>query len=141
VNGAARLTFVKPTVNQEFPITADVTMPVIDVEVKLEGGAPPPPAGWSLSWTADLSFQGSSCPHGTGRVMAHPKLTGMATGGKFSIRFTQIRGGTVTISVDARVGPQLLSASLGVKVVGTNPSKAQVSQQFPDEILRKIREL
>lgn len=132
--GAASLTFVKPTVNQEFPITADVVMPVIDVEVKVEGGGP----GLSLLWGAELSFKCNSCSHGTARVISHPKLTGTSTDGKFSLRFTQIRGGTVMISVNAKVGTQMLSASLGVKIVGTNPTKAQVAVQFPDEILRKI---
>ena len=135
---AASLTFVKPTPNQEFPITADVAMPVIDVEVKLEGGSPLPTSGLSLLWAADLSFKCNSCSHGTGRVISHPKVTGTSADGKFRITFTQIRGGTVTISVNAKVGTQMLSASIGVKVVGTNPTTAQVALRFPDEILRKI---
>ncbi len=135
---AASLTFVKPTVNQEFPITADVVMPVIDVEVKSEGGSLLPGSGLNLLWGAELSFKCNSCSHGTGRVISHAKVTGTSADGKFSIRFTQIRGGTVIISVNAKVGTQMLSASLGVKVVGTNPTKAQVALQFADEVLRKI---
>jgi hypothetical protein len=138
VNTAASLTFVKPTVNQEFPITADAVMPVIDVEVKVESSGPAPLYGIGLTWTAELSFTCKNCPHGPVRLITHPKITGLSPTGKFQISFSQIRGGLLIISVAAKVGTQMLSASVGVKIVGTNPIKSQVKTRFPDETILKI---
>lgn len=134
----AKLTIVSPVKDTEFAITTDPVMPDIAAEVKIDGATPDPTASTSFDWTANISFEASSCPHGKARTITHPEVKESVVGGKWKPKFTQIRGGTLTLTVAAAVGDQKLTASVTAKIAGTNPSKAEVQAAFPDKTIRMI---
>lgn len=125
-----------------FAISEDATMPVITVTAELRNGAidprlPPP----IYTWHAELTFNGTPCPHGARIRTTHsPMAPGTGPGNRFVIPFTQVRGGALQVNVSVVVGGRtLVAASSGLVIVGTNPSMARLAAVAnPSPVFRKI---
>ena len=115
-------------VGPKFSISADAVMPSITVSATLSGVVVDPKTPPVYTWNAALAFVGSVTPHGSGHNTSHrtiPAQTGPRN--SFVIPFTEIRGGVLTVSVSVRVGANTLTAhSIGLTVVGTNPTPAAI---------------
>ncbi len=136
---APKLTISSPKSDAELFITAEAKMAEVVAEVKVEGVTPDPTPTTKFRWTAEISFDASTCDHGPKRVIKGDPVKEEVTGGKWTPKFTQVRGGTLKLSVEADVEKQKVSASVSCKIGITNPTKALIEASFPkDELLRKI---
>jgi hypothetical protein len=108
----------------EFAITEECQMPTIKVTARLENAVPTPLAT-AHQWRVHLVFTGANCKHSMNRRIEHPEINASTQSNTFTIPFTLIRGGDLTIEVTGRVGNSMvIGRSQGLKVVGTNPSTA-----------------
>jgi len=114
-------------------------MPVIEARARIAGVMPDATPVTTFKWTATIDFNAGLCANGPGRTIRHAPVVQRAPGGKFRPTFTQIRGGILTLTVEAQIAGRTLTASVtGIKIVATNPSNAVVAQKFPDKTLRQI---
>lgn len=127
---ARSLLITRPSPGEVFAINEEGVMPMIEVELDAECS--------SLEWTAELSLDCSLCKHGPKRVVSHRPLSGASTKARFTVRFTQVRGGILAIRVKAEIEGEPLAAEVAVKIVGTNPAKEVVARRFPDKALRQV---
>jgi hypothetical protein len=115
-------------------------MPKITVTAELQNVTPDPKVPLQYQWKVTLSFNGQGCANATQRIIKHDDITQMTTTNKFPIPFTQVRGGSLTISVTVAVAGNTLTASTkDLLVTGTNPSVgalALVAQ--PNQSFRKL---
>ena len=118
---------------------------------RLRGAAP-----LQFQWTVTLVFTAGSCAHAGSRTTSHSAISGttalspatspatVSTTSQFTIPFTQIRGGDLTVSVSVAVaGATLTASSAGLTVVGTNPNlgSLQSAAAQANEAFRKLTRL
>jgi hypothetical protein len=111
----------------EFSITEECKMPTIKVTARLENAGSATPMVMPHQWKVNLVFTGANCKHSMNRRIEHPEINASTLTNTFTIPFTQIRGGDLTIEVTVRTGNSISMAtgrSQGLKVIGTNPSTA-----------------
>jgi hypothetical protein len=109
----------------EFSITEDCVMPTITAIAALKNYTPnaKAPVPLVFSWKATLIFKDAGCSYSCGRVIKHPELTQQGLSEKFPLKFTQVRGGDLTVSVTVTGGTLNVSkSSEKLKIIGTNPS-------------------
>jgi hypothetical protein len=100
---------------------------------------PDPTPTTIFKWTASIDYNAAQCANGPARTIKHTPIVQALPGGAFVPAFKQIRGGIVTLTVEAHFGGRVLTASVtGIKVVAVNPSNGAVAQKFPDKTLRQI---
>ncbi len=115
----------------EFAISEDCIMPTITATATLQNITPDSKLPLVYTWKASLVFKGVACAHSLSRVITHPDVTQKSGSNKFPIRFTQVRGGDLTISVTVQGGTLNLSkTSENLKVVGTNPSIGKLTSSL-----------
>jgi len=109
-------------------------MPTIRVMAELQtvGAAAPPIA--RCDWTVILTFNGGNCKHSRNRRIDHPVINARTSGNIFTIPFTQVRGGDLTVEVTIGFGDWMGTSvvterSRGLKIVGTNPTTAALSRE------------
>jgi len=144
------------TPGPDFAISEDPAMPTI--KIQLTGPALPParnpldrlPPSWPTpvvcDWTVKLAFDCRGVPNGPQRTITHPEITVRTTTPELTIPFTEIRGGMLSIKVAVQVGTHdpVVTAELSsvngqpVRVLGTNPSRAQLHAALPTRALRLI---
>jgi hypothetical protein len=144
------------TPGPDFSISDQPVMPTI--KVRLTGPAlpparnprdplpPSPPTPVVCDWTVKLALDCRGVPHGPQRTISHPDVMVRTTTPELTIPFTQIRGGMLSVKVALKVGTHdpvvtaELSAVTGkpLRVLGTNPSKAQLHAAIPTRALRLI---
>jgi hypothetical protein len=112
----------------EFAITEECNMPTIKVTARLENAGPGTPMAMPHQWKVNLVFTGANCKHSMNRRIEHPEINASTLTNTFTIPFTQIRGGDLTIEVTVRttnsIGGMATGRSQRLKVIGTNPSTA-----------------
>lgn len=127
-----------------FSISENAEMPEINVTATLQNITPdpkkPPPA---YTWRVTLSSNGTGCVHSQSRVIKHPDIVVTNTQNKFTIPFSQVRGGDLDVSVSVVVGTATLTAkSEKLKVTGTNPSVAVLRTSAPvNPAFRKLMQV
>jgi hypothetical protein len=100
-------------------------MPTVKVTARLDSGGSPTPMSMAHQWKVNLVFTGATCKHSMNRRIEHPEINASTLTNTFTIPFTQVRGGDLTIEVTVRTGNSTaMGRSQGLKVVGTNPSTA-----------------
>lgn len=136
----ASIEIVAPKPSDTFTITDVPGMPAIAAQARITGAAPDPTAGTTFRWTASIELDASTCVNGPKqRRIVHAPVSASVVGGQFAPTFAQIRGGILTLAVEAVVAGATLKASVtGIKVLGTNPSKALIASKFADQTLRQI---
>jgi hypothetical protein len=123
-----------------FPITEDCTMPAIRVTANVVGVTPDPKVPLSYQWNVTLVFVGGACAHSLNRRISHREINATTQTNTFTIPFSQIRGGELTVSVTVRVGNVLLNArSEKLQVVGTDPSTAALMVITNDAFKKLMR--
>jgi hypothetical protein len=114
-------------------------MPAIKAQARVVGVTPDPTATTNFEWAATLELNAATTPNGPARKIANVPISQSLVGGKFTLQFSQVHGGILTLTVEAQIDKQVLRASVtGIKVGGTNPSSQLVAQKFPDKTLRQI---
>ena len=133
------LQLVAPVPGSTFPIDATAKMPTITARARITGVSPDPTSSTAFTWTVRLRFQASDCPNGPSRTIVHPDIVQTVIGGNFTIPFTRVRGGQLSIMVQATVAGQRLQAqSSNLRIVGTNPPLESIRASLPHDTLRRI---
>jgi len=107
-----------------------VTMPQIQCQASVFGVAPDPTATTSFIWTVSLQHTASTCRHGQPQNnTSHPPISVTQTGGTFTVPFTAIRGGslTITVATSGLAGGDFQVSSSGLSIIGQNPLKSVLS--------------
>lgn len=144
------------TPGSDFAISEQPAMPTI--KLRLSGPALPAardsldalpasrPTPLVCDWTVKLALNCRELPNGPQRTISHPDITARTNKPKWTIPFTELRGGTLSIKVEVQVGTHgpIVTAELSkvsgksLRVLGTNPSKAQLHAAIPSKALRLI---
>src|SRR3569833_4749318 len=88
----------------QFPITEDCAMPTVKVTATLQNLTPTPQTPAQYQWKVTLKFSGQGCVHSVNRQIVHPEINQTTQSNVFTIPFTQLRGGDLTVSVSVWVG-------------------------------------
>ena len=138
---AVALSFNPP--GPQFTISEQCVMPSITATATLQNITPDPKVALQFQWNVTLIFTGANCAHSQNRVIKHAPITATTPVNTFPIRFTQIRGGDLSVSVAVRVGTVNLTAkSTGLQIVGTNPTLASLQAAAPaNPAFRKLMRL
>ncbi len=125
------LTFDPP--GPVFAISEDCVMPAVKVTANLkdfvQDPKSPPPV---YEWKATLAWAGANCIHSVGRVFTHPDMVATGPNKIFTIPFSKLCGGDLTVSVTVRSGTVKISASSkNLSVVGTNPTVPKLTATVP----------
>lgn len=116
----------------QFPISEQCEMPKITVTATFQNITPDPKIPLQFQWKVSMVFNGQGCAHSLLRVIKHPDISQVTSSNKFSIPFTQLRGGELTISLSVAVGSVTLTAqSQNLQVTGTNPSIGALQAGVP----------
>lgn len=137
-NPAVVLTVDPP--GPKFPISEQCEMPKITVTAELQNVTPDPKVPLQYQWKVTLSFNGQGCANATQRIIKHDDITQMTPTNKLQIPFTQVRGGSLTISVTVVVvGNTLTASTKDLLVTGTNPSVGALALvAAPNQAFRKL---
>jgi hypothetical protein len=135
----ATLALVQPAANQTFAIGPGAQMPAITAEARISGVSPDPTPTTQFRWTVRITFNCASCTNGPQRTINPPPITQTTVGTPLQIPFPSVRGGELSIQVQATVnGTTLTAQSQGLRIVGTNPPLALLAAAVPNETLRRI---
>lgn len=116
-------------VGPDFPMASDAKMPVITVTAKL---ATPPSATVRYTWTVKLKSSSQGCAHALGKVTSHPDIVATTDTNSFTIPFTAMRGGDLSVAVAVTVDGHALTAERhDLQVTGTNPTIADLRAALP----------
>ncbi|MFF7407930.1 glycosyltransferase [Streptomyces lydicus] len=138
-SGVPTLVLLSPPRNQTFAITGDALMPTVTAEARILGVSPDPTSTTDFHWTVQITFDSSACRHGPHRTINPPAITQTTRGTPLSIVFPLVRGGLLSIQVQATVNGRLLTArSQGLSIVGTNPPAGTLHAALPHDVLRRI---
>jgi hypothetical protein len=130
---------IAPAAGTRFAIDGNGNMPVIVAEARIVGVSASTAASIPLTWTVQLRFTASTCPHGPARNINHPDIVRTAVGPTFRIPFSEVRGGTLSIRVRGTVaGRDVEVRSPDIDILGTNPTGADLNAALPHVTLRKI---
>ena len=90
-------------------------MPTIEVTALLEnwGAAEPLPMAMQHDWEVNLAFTGANCKFSRNRRIEHPTINATTLTNKFTLPFSQVRGGDLTIEVTVRIGDSMRSTVTG----------------------------
>jgi hypothetical protein len=94
----------------QFEISEDCAMPKITVTATLQNITPDPKLPLQFRWKVTLVFNGHNCLHSNSRLIRHPDISQVTTANKFTVPFTQVRRGDLTIGVTVMVGNATLAA-------------------------------
>jgi hypothetical protein len=124
-----------------FVISETPAMPAIEARARFADLSPDPTDHTKFEWSAVLHFSASGCSHGGNRETSHSPIPVQTTLGKqiYSLRFSEIRGGDLTLSVKASIGNKVHTARTHLlKIKGTNPTLRVLSAAIPHDTLRRI---
>ncbi len=106
-----------------FSIDESATMPQITAIATMPAAAGQSSTPMQFRWRVTVRFSRSNCVHSMGKVTEHPVITATTLVPNFTIPFTMVRGGDLSITVETMVGSRALrGSSNGLSIVGTNPS-------------------
>lgn len=112
-----------------------VAMPQIQCQASVFGATPDPTPTTAFVWNVSLHHTATTCRHGQPQNSnSHPPISVTQTGGSFTIPFSAIRGGVLTITVATKDlhGGDFQVSSSGLAIVGQNPLKSILSKAIDD---------
>lgn len=113
-------------------------MPVIQAAARFNGLTPDPTATATFTWLVKIKFQCSDCTNGRAKEL-NDEFQVTSVGGKCTINFPRIRGGTLTISVAVDTAMKCYGADTkGLKIQGVNPSRGEVGVVCGSLIIQKM---
>lgn len=142
--------------NKVFFITADAQMPRIKAACQLPassraaaGGAsavsgpavPPLAAVQSYEWNVTLVLNPAGVPYAVGRSTRHSPIHVTTAVPELTIPFTQIRGGTLTITVTTTFEGARVTGKAVAEILGTNPSVTLIRAEGASDLLMKLMKL
>ena len=120
-NGAPSVNLTCDPPGPLFFISDECEMPEITVTAHI---SPEPETAVKYEWTVTLGFQASM------RSINHPVIHQTTEINRFTIPFTEVRGGDLSVSV-AVAGTTLTATTANLQVTGTNPSIAALRNAAP----------
>lgn len=120
--------------------TLDPKMPEIAMQARITGKTPDPTPDTIFTWRVTLSFVANEYNCGIARYNTrHPDIIRSYPCGDFTLVFTAIRGGNLTIEVNAVVDSLPLTVkTTGLRIIGQNPHRNILSAEIPNNILKRI---
>lgn len=145
-DGNPTIIFTSPVAGDQSLVISAATlkMPPVRVEICIAGIFPDPSDRIEYFWKAQVVFNSSVCPHGTGKSgsthSTHTEmLSGSSRGGSFILNFNEVSGGELVLQVDATVGGRHIYGKLsGIRIGGENPSPDQIRPRLSRPILGHI---
>jgi hypothetical protein len=111
-------------------------MPTITVTAALKDITLDPKVAPQYKWDVTVEFKGSTaCKSSMARTTSHTPIS-QSTGPKnqFTIPFTQVRGGELTVKVAVTVGATVVNGqSKGLTIVGNNPIPGSLIHDAPNK--------
>lgn len=113
-------------------------MPVIQAQARIAGLTPDPTSSTLFNWTVTIKFQCDDCTNGLNKEINDEfRLT--SRGGTCPITFPNVRGGDLTISVEADLPTGCFEkTSSGLKIQGVNPPRQEINTACGIVALQKI---
>lgn len=118
----------------DFRISSDCVMPEVTVIANVKGIPAEISAQLNYAWSWKLEFDGNNHRVHSPRLKTHhdapmPQVSRL---NRFKLPFKQIRGGSLTVSVRVTGGKvDLAATTVNLRVLGTNPSLAQLAARAP----------
>jgi hypothetical protein len=127
----------------QFAISEQCVMPKITVTANLQNVTLDQKTPASYQWKVTLQFGSHGCAHAMGRSIKHPDITQVTAANQWTIPFSQVRGGNLSIAVTVMIGSTLLQAqSDKLEITGTNPSTTALAPVAPaNDAFRKLMQL
>jgi hypothetical protein len=113
-------------------------MPVIQAEARFSGVTPDPTASATFTWLVKIKFQCQDCANGLNKEIKDEfRLT--SVGGTCPITFPNVRGGDLTIAVEADLPMGCYEKiTKGLKIQGVNPLRHEINVACGIVALQKI---
>ncbi|MGA9509363.1 MAG: hypothetical protein WBV55_12170 [Candidatus Sulfotelmatobacter sp.] len=134
---------ISPADNTSFRIepgtaATGAQMPVIMAEAGITGEAPDQSSSTRFIWLVRIHFQCSDYGNGLDKEITDEfQLT--SVGGKCAITFPHVRGGDLTITVNADLPTGRYEKTIkGLKIRGVNPTRHEINAACGVEALQKI---
>lgn len=139
--------------NKVFFITADARMPKIKVTCQLPNPAPagspavsgqtasPVTAAQSYDWDVTVILNLVGVPYAVGRITRHSPIRVTTAVPELILPFTQIRGGTLSVTVATTLQGKRMTGKTVAEIRGTNPSATLIRAEGAPEILMKLMKL
>lgn len=132
-----RLTVSLAPADKMFFISKDATMPSIQAIASLAGIDPKNLPALTYTWDVSVVMQPGKVPYSMGRSTSHPPIRQTTTTNTFSIPFTEIRGGNLTVSVSVSLEGKILRAKNDqYEIRGQNPTETALrAAGAPDALI------
>lgn len=138
--------------NKVFFITADAQMPKIKATCQLPALAPAASSGvsgqtnfsaatQSFDWDVTVVLNPAGVPYAVGRSTRHSPIRGTTIVPELTLPFTQIRGGTLTVTVTTMLQGKRITGKTVAEIRGTNPSSTLIRAEGASELLMKLMKL
>jgi hypothetical protein len=126
------LIITQPAANTLFHIDATPRMPTIRCQAQITGVQPDPTATTLFNWSITITetVRRDSCPSSRIGNCALTVSQQNVRGGSWTPTFNQIQGGEAVITVSATVGGRPSQATVSVRIRGTNPAAATITQRL-----------
>jgi Glucodextranase, domain B len=116
----------QPAANSSLYITADPQMPSVTAMARILGVTPDPTPTASFDWSLNISYTGPNGRQTSGQYQQSGVVGGSWM--PYNPASATIRGGNaVFMASTVRAGQTLTGSSMGVQILGINPSHAQVN--------------
>ena len=138
--------------NKVFFITADAQMPKIKATCQLPASVPtaspsvPDPTtssatAQSYDWDVTVTLNPAGVPYAVGRTTRHSPIRVTTVVPELILPFTQVRGGTLTVTVGTMLEGKRLTGKAVAEIRGTNPSATLIRAEGASDILMKLMKL
>lgn len=126
------LTIVRPRANQQFNINTTPRMPTINCEVRFTGGIQTGNPRTAYNWEVEVAenVTRDSCASSRIGTCSQQVQANNVRGRVWTPNFTVIQGGNATIRVSTQQGGNTITASVTVRIRGTNPNTNTVTQRL-----------
>jgi hypothetical protein len=118
-------------------------MPAIHLRARVLGITPDPTPHANFEWTVRIRYQAPPTLDGAVRSINYDLPPHCVVGGNYTPDFGGvIRGGDLSVVVRVRVRGKVYRKDLdGLRILGENPSRADIHDMLPHDVLRRIARL
>jgi hypothetical protein len=128
----------RPAPVTEIVITGTPQMPLMSFRANVRGADPTVVQRTAFHWVLAINFDASNCRHGPRRTISKTQRQTII-GDAFIPFFSEIRGGSLTVTVTATINGRRITDHLSnVRIVATNPTRQDLFAALPHNTLRRV---